>query len=158
MAESNVSYNKWQRLPDFKVSGFSNKELDGSGKGFGISLNIPLWNFRAKEIAEAQNLALQQKDEYRALEMELSTEIKAKLGRMKLSGQNINLYTTGLLKQAEESLKIAEISYKQGEISLIDFLDSQRTYYSIQKDYNEALFAWNTDKAALAKAVGEEIK
>jgi cobalt-zinc-cadmium efflux system outer membrane protein len=62
------------------------------------------------------------------------------------------------MSQAEQSLKIAEISYREGEISLLEFLDSQRTYISILRDYVDALFSWNAEKAALEKAVGEDIQ
>ena len=157
-AKSNISYVKWQRFPDFTLSGFMHNELHGKDKGIGLSLELPLWNFKSKEIAEAESLRLKQSEELRALKMEVAAEVKAKLNRLRLSKQIISLFHKGLLKQAEESLRISEISYKQGEISLIDYLDSQRTYYSILKDYQDSLYAWNSDKAALEKAIGEEIK
>ncbi len=157
-AESNLSYVKWQRLPDFKLSGFIHDELDGQNKGVSISLDIPLWNFKSKEIAEAESLQQKENQELRALRMEISTEVKALLNEQRLSEQTIQLFHEGLLKQAEESLKISAESYKQGEISLIDYLDSQRTYNSIIKDYQDSLYAWNANKAALEKATGEEIK
>jgi len=156
--KSNVNFVKWQRLPDFKLSGFSQKELDGKNQGIGISFDIPLWNLKSTDIAEAENLSLKQEDELSALQIELVTQVKAKLSQFKLSQQTIGLFRTGLLKQAEESLKISEVSYKEGEISLIDFLDSQRTYYSIREDFHEALYNLNADKAALEKAIGEELK
>lgn len=152
-----LSYIKWHRFPDFSLKGFAGDELDGKNRGIGISFDIPLWNFKSKEIAEAENLSLKQHTELRALKMELSTEIKAQWDRVELDEQTLQIFITGLLKQAEASLKISEISYKEGEISLIDFLDSQRTYYSIHEDYYQALFTWNADKAALEKAVGETL-
>ena len=94
----------------------------------------------------------------KALSMELRTEIKAKLNQLRLSEQTLELFQSGLLKEAEESLKIAEVSYKQGEISLIDYLDSQRTYYSILKDYQDSLYDWNVNMASLEKSIGEEIQ
>jgi len=90
--------------------------------------------------------------------MELTTETKTKINQLRLSARALKLFTTGLLKQAEESLKIAEVSYTHGEISLIDFLDSQRTYFSIMTDYQDSLFAWNADRAALERAIGEELQ
>jgi cobalt-zinc-cadmium efflux system outer membrane protein len=157
-AKSRLSYVKWQRLPDFRLSGFSHKELDGRNTGIGLSLDIPLWNFRSKEINEAENLYWKEKVSLKALKMEISTRIKSTLSQLKLSEQNLNIFHQGLLKQAEESLKISKISYTEGEISLIDYLDSQRTYYSILNDYQESLYRWNADKAALEKAIGEELK
>lgn len=158
LAKANLSYTRWQRFPDFKLSGFIQNELDGKDMGIGISLDIPLWNFRSKEIAEAENLLLKESEELKALQIEISTSVKSKLSQIKLSEQTIKLFQEGLLKQAEESLKISEISYKQGEISLMDYLDSQRTYYGVLKDYQDSLQTWNIDKAALEKAVGEELK
>ena len=157
-ALNNLSRIKWRRLPDFKLTGFSNKELDGTNKGFGLSLDIPLWNFNSKEIAEAEFLARQHEAELRALLLDISTEVKSKLTKLHLSEQTLNLFHTGLLTQAEESLKISEVSYREGEISLIDYLDSQRTFFSIMFDYQNSLFNWNIDKASLEKTIGEDIK
>jgi cobalt-zinc-cadmium efflux system outer membrane protein len=157
-ALNNMSRLKWKKLPDFTLTGFSHKELDGTNKGFGLSLNIPLWNLNARDIAEAEHTFNQREAELRALLLDISAEVKAKLNKLHLSEQTLDLFHTGLLKQAEESLKISEVSYKEGEISLIDYLDSQRTFFSIMFDYQDSLFTWNMDKAALEKTIGEDIK
>ncbi len=157
-AQNNMSRLKWKRLPDFKLTGFSNKELDGTNRGFGLSLDIPLWNLNTKEIAEAEFFLRQHEAELRALLLDISSEVKSKLSKLQLSEQTLNLFHTGLLEQAEESLKISETSYKEGEISLIDYLDSQRTFFSIMFDYQDSLLTWNMDRAALEKTIGEDIK
>ncbi len=157
-AKSNESYVRWLRLPDFRLSGFSHKELDGRNTGIGITLDIPLWNFRSREIQEAENLALMEEEKLKALQMEMSTLVKSRINHLKLSEQNLQIFHQGLLQQAEQSLKISEVSYTQGEISLIEFLDSQRTYFSILNDYQDSLYRWNVDKAALEMVIGEEIK
>jgi len=157
-ANSNWSYVKWQRFPDFKLSGFSQDELDGRNTGIGISLDIPLWSFKSKEIREAESLTRMEEEELRALRLEISAEVRSWISQLRLSEQSLQIFHQGLLKQAEESLKISEVSYAQGEISLIDYLDSQRTYFSILNDYQDSLYRWNADKAALEKAIGEEVK
>lgn len=157
-AEENIRFVKWKLLPDFKLIGFSKNELDGRNKGLGITLDIPLWNWRTKEVAEAESLFLKHNQELRTIKMELTTEAKTRINQLRLSARALKLFTTGLLKQAEESLKIAEVSYTHGEISLIDFLDSQRTYFSIMTDYQDSLYAWNADRAALERAIGEEFQ
>ncbi|MFQ6038580.1 MAG: efflux RND transporter permease subunit, partial [Candidatus Aminicenantales bacterium] len=117
-ARHRISFVRWQRLPDFTLTGFTEKELDGRNTGVGITLDIPLWNFRSREIHEAESLYEKQAEELRALRMALSTEIKARLNQVKLSEQTLAIFHEGLLKQAEESRKVAEMSYAQGEISL----------------------------------------
>lgn len=157
-ALNNLSSIKWKRLPDFRLTGFSNKELDGTNQGLGLSLDIPLWDFNTRDIAEAEHTLKQNEAELRALLLSISAQVKSKLTKLHLSGQTLNLFHTGLLEQAEKSLKISEVSYTEGEISLIDYLDSQRTFFSIMFDYQNSLLTWNLDKAALEKTIGEDIK
>ncbi len=157
-AISNWSYVRWHRFPDFRISGFSQDELDGRNTGIGISLDIPLWNFKSKEIREAENLTRVEEEELRALRLEISAEVRSWIRQLRLSELSLNIFHQGLLQQAEKSLKISEVSYTQGEISLIDYLDSQRTYFSILNDYQDSLYQWNADKAALEKVIGEEIQ
>jgi len=38
------------------------------------------------------------------------------------------LYTSGYLKQAQDSRGISEYAYKRGTASLLDFLDAERSY------------------------------
>ena len=157
-AKSSENYVRWQRFPDFRLSGFSRKELDGQNTGIGISLDIPLWNFKSREIQEAENLILMEEEKLRALRMEMATRIKSRINQLRLSEQNLQVFHQGLLQQAAQSLKISEVSYTQGEISLIEYQDSQRTHFSILNDYQDSLYRWNADRAALEMAIGEEIK
>ncbi len=51
-------------------------------------------------------------------------------------------------------MRIAETSYRQGEVSFVEYLDARRTYQSIQIEYQQALFDWNRQRAALDRAAG----
>jgi cobalt-zinc-cadmium efflux system outer membrane protein len=156
-AKSRIQYIKWQRLPDFTLTGFTRRELDGTNQGIGISFSLPLWNWKTRELEEAENLFRKEEEEMRAMQMDVTARIRTRAAYLNLSQQTIRMFMDGLLKQAEESLKIAEFSYKEGEISLMEYLDSQRTRVEILKNYQEALFAFNLEKASLSKALGEEI-
>jgi cobalt-zinc-cadmium efflux system outer membrane protein len=149
--------NKWQRLPDFELSAFTAKDLHGQNQGLGLSFNIPLWNFNSAEIARSQRLLESQQQELTSIEIAVTTDIKNRYARLLLAEKTINLFQKGLLKQAGESERIARFSYQQGESSLIDYLDSQRTYLQIQKDYVQALLTWSLEKAGLEMAAGETI-
>jgi len=157
-SRSNISYVKWQRLPDLALKGFRDAELDGTNRGLGLALDIPLWNFKGKELVEAESLSYKSEQELKALRMDLAMEVRSRLRRTHLAEETLAIFSAGLLSQAEQSLKISDISYREGEISLLEFLDSQRTYISILEDYVNALFSWNAEKAALEKAVGETIQ
>ena len=47
--------------------------------------------------------------------------------------------TSGYLKQAQDSRDISEYAYKRGAASLLDFLDAERSYRSVQLAYRQAL-------------------
>jgi len=154
-AQSVVYYKKWQALPDFELAGFSDKHLDGQGAGIGISLSVPLWNLGARETQKAQYILQREARLLNAAELEISALVKTAIRRLRISEEALNIFYQGLLDQADKSLRISELSYRQGEISLMDFLDAQRTFFSIWDDFQVALYTWNKDKAALEKAVGE---
>jgi cobalt-zinc-cadmium efflux system outer membrane protein len=157
-SRSNISYVKWQRLPDLALKGFNDSGLDGINRGLGVAVDIPLWNFKGKELAEAEFLSTKSEQELNALRLDLAQEIRSRLRRTLLAEETLAIFSGGLMDQAEHSLTIAEVSYREGEISLLEFLDSQRTYISILGDYVDALFSWNAEKAALEKAVGGDIR
>jgi cobalt-zinc-cadmium efflux system outer membrane protein len=153
-----VLFVKGQRFPDFALTGFNDSGLDGVNRGVGITLAIPLWNFKSNELAEAVSLSRVSERELGAARLELTRDVRAGVRRVRLAEKTLSVYTDALLRQVEESLAIAEVSYREGEISLLDFLDSQRTYNSVLGDYHRALFSWNIEMAALEKAVGAAIQ
>lgn len=157
-ARSQLGFIRSKRIPDPALGGFLNNELDGEIRGVGISLQIPLWNLGSKEIAEARSLTFKRENELEGLKLEMETEVINRINKLKLSAERMEIFNEGLLKQAEESMKISATSYREGEISLLEYLDSQRTYYSILTDHQDSLFEWNLNRAALERAVGEEIK
>ncbi len=164
-SESELAYARSQlglarslNIPDPAISGFMGQEIDGRIRGVGISFEFPLWNQNAKEVTRSRSIADMMSWELERTRLDLSTEIAVRQGHLALSTEQLEIFEEGLLNQAEVRLQLSEISYRQGEISLLEFLDAQRTYYSILNDYQDSLYNWNLDRAALAKAVGEEIR
>ncbi|MBU4329495.1 MAG: TolC family protein, partial [Acidobacteria bacterium] len=149
---------RWSLFPGFSLSGFSNRELDGTNAGIGVSLELPLWNQNKAGVARADSLLRKAEQELRSTTRLIIDGIKMAYAHLMLAERTISLYDSGLLQQVEQSLRLADISYREGEISLMDYLDSQRTYNAVIKDRYQALYDWNQKKAALENAAGEELK
>jgi outer membrane protein, heavy metal efflux system len=66
----------------------------------------------------------------------------------------VQLYTSGYLKQAQDSRDISEYAYKRGAASLLDYLDAERSYRSVQLAYRQALAAYMTALEQLKEAEG----
>ncbi len=147
-----VSRTAW--IPDPVVTGSSARELDGDVRMLGIGIQIPLWN---------QSRAATERDQHRVREMEyregaLLLDLQAQLiihhNQLLRARRTIQLFQEGLLAEADASMRIAETSYRQGEVSFVEYLDARRTYQSIQIEYQQALFDWNRQRAALDRAAG----
>ncbi len=157
-SRSQVQLVKGQRFPGLALTGFSESGLDGVNRGLAVSLALPLWDFKSKEAAEAALLSRMSEKELGGLRLDLAKEIRASVRRIRLAEGTLAVFDAALLREVEESLRIAEVGYREGEIPLLDFLDSQRTYNSVLGDYNQALYDWNAEMAALEKAAGETIR
>ena len=66
----------------------------------------------------------------------------------------VRLYTSGYLKQAQDSRDISEYAYKRGAASLLDFLDAERSYRAVELAYRQALAAYMTALEQLKEAEG----
>jgi len=156
-ARSQLSYARSGLLPDPTLSGFVAEGLDGRDRGLGVSLEVPLWNMAGREIAESRNTVLMKERALEAIRLNQTIEVSIRLSELRITEASLRLFHEGLLEQAEQSLRISEVSYNQGEISLLDYLDAQRIYYSVLKDYADTLYAWHLNRAALERAIGGDL-
>ncbi len=82
------------------------------------------------------------------------TDVANAYQAMKVNDQIVQLYTSGYLKQAQDSRDISEYAYKRGAASLLDFLDAERSYRSTQLAYRQALATYMLSIEQLRQAVG----
>jgi outer membrane protein, heavy metal efflux system len=64
------------------------------------------------------------------------------------------VFEKGLLKQAQEALRIAQFSFQQGAVSLLEVLDAQRVQQQILFDYAQARFELSIALTRLERAAG----
>ncbi|MGD2121457.1 MAG: TolC family protein [Gemmatimonadota bacterium] len=152
--EEQLKAANFQWIPNPVLSARSAKEMDGDVVKWGIGLQIPLWN-QSRAAAERERQNLRQME---LLQQGLLLELEAKLmihhNHLVQGQQTLRLFKEGLLEEAEMSMEISELSYREGEISLVEYLDARRTYQSIQNEYQQALYEWSRELSELNRAVG----
>lgn len=141
-------------FPDITVRGFSGRETDKESYGVSLSIPIPLWYQRRGEIARAFAEKTRAEAEIYKIKVELSRAITEEYQNYLIALDQIDVFEKGLLKQAEEALRIAELSYMQGESGLLDYLDAQRVYRSTLAEYYQSLFEIEASIALLERVVG----
>jgi len=153
-AGQQVKVSQFGWIPDPVVSATSAKELDGDILKFGIGFEIPLWN-QSRAAVERDRQTLKQWDHHEeSLRLQLLAELMVSHNHLRLHRRTLELFQEGLLEEAEASMDIAETSYREGEISFIEYLDARRTYQSIQMEFQQALYDWNRELAELDRAAG----
>ncbi len=141
-------------LPDVTVKGFFNKETDKESYGIGLSVPIPFWYQRKGEIATASAEKTKAEAEVYRTKVELAKSITEEYQNYAIALDQIEVFDKGLLNEAQEALRIAEFSYRQGESGLLDYLDAQRVYRSTFIEYYQSLFELESSLAALERAAG----
>jgi cobalt-zinc-cadmium efflux system outer membrane protein len=153
-AEKEWKASQYAWLPNPVISASSAKELDGDVVRFGVGVEIPLWNqSRAAARRERETLAAMEHEE-ESLRLDLQAQLMIHHNQLLLHRRSLELFREGLLEEAEVSMGIAETSYREGEISLVEYLDARRAFQSIQMEYQQALYDWNREMTELDRAVG----
>lgn len=145
-------------FPDITVKGFFGREIDKELYGLGLSVPFPLWYQKKGEIATASAERSKAEAELVKTKVELSRAISEEFQNYLISLDQIDVFEKGLMKQASEALRIAELSYMHGESGLLDYLDAQRVYRQTLLEYNQAFYELEVAIASLERAAGLEIK
>jgi cobalt-zinc-cadmium efflux system outer membrane protein len=102
---------------------------------FGVSIPIPIWNRRQGQIGEAAAGYRELQAQYTDQELALRRDIESAFQRYLIAQQQVKTFESGLLDQAESVLKVAESAYRYGERGILEYLDAQRTFRLVRKDY-----------------------
>jgi outer membrane protein, heavy metal efflux system len=153
-AEFAVAKERQSRVPNVTLYGGYARDAGREAMIAGASLPTPLWYRQQGHIATA--LGTQRKEEAELLRArnDLTRAINQHAREAETAQEQILVYEEGLLKQAQEALRIAQLSFRQGASSLLDVLDAQRVQRQITVDYNQARFELSLALTRFERAVG----
>jgi outer membrane protein, heavy metal efflux system len=122
--------------------------------GFAVNMEIPIFDRNQGEIARTHSAITQANELQAAASETVMTDVANAYQTMKVHNQVIQLYTSGYLKQAQDSRDISEYAYKRGAASLLDFLDAERSYRATQLAYRQSLANYMLAVEQVKEAVG----
>jgi cobalt-zinc-cadmium efflux system outer membrane protein len=129
------------RIPDLRVSVFRQRELDKEANGFSIGIELPLWNANRGEIARAEAEERVAAAASARERIDVLTELEERLTALVVAADQADLLEREVLPQATRSLELARLLYEEGETSLLDLLDAQRTFREAQRERLESRLA-----------------
>ena len=149
-----IEFERQARVPSVTVNGSYWREMGREAFQGGLSIPMPLWYRRQGEIAAS--LGAKRRDEAELLRTrnELGRAVYQHYQDVRTTAELIDVFDKGLLKQAQEALRLAQFSFQQGASSLLEVLDAQRVQRQILLDYALVRHDLSVSLARLEQAVG----
>ncbi len=119
-----------------------------------VNFELPFFNRNQGEIARTGYAFTQAQEQQQAASDTVLSDVANAYEAVRSNDEVVQLYTSGYLKQAQDSRDISEYAYKRGGASLLDYLDAERSYRSVQLAYRQALASYMTALEQLKEAVG----
>lgn len=139
-AEARLGLERELRVPPVTLVAGGDQDPDRRNLMVGVSVPLPLWNRREGPIAEAVAAVAGARARVDDLRLALTQELEIAYQRYLINQRQVTAFESGLLKQAEAALKVAEAAYRFGERGILDYLDAQRTYRAVRADYLSARY------------------
>lgn len=118
------------------------------------SIPLPIFNRNQGEIARARFAIDQSHQLEKATEGQALTDVHDAYEGLRESERIVQLFRKGYLDVAQKDRDIAEYAYKRGAVSLLDFLDAERSYRATQLAYRQSVASYLLSLEQLREAVG----
>lgn len=149
-----IEFERQARVPTMTVNGSYWREIGREAFQGGLSIPVPLWYRRQGEIASSLGAKRREEAELLRTRNELGRAVNQHYQDVRTTAELIEVFDKGLLKQAQEALRLAQFSFQQGASSLLEVLDAQRVQRQILLDYAQARHDLSISLARLEQAVG----
>jgi cobalt-zinc-cadmium efflux system outer membrane protein len=153
-AQSQVSLAKANGKQDLTLSAnFSHVSGESSTSWF-FSIPLPIFDRNQGEIKRTLFAVDQSKFTATSAEETVTSDVSNAWESATNDQEIVKLYTSGYLKQAQDSRDISNYAYKSGAATLLDLLDAERSYRATELAYRQALAAYMVALEQLKEAVG----
>jgi outer membrane protein, heavy metal efflux system len=137
------------------TASFNYSHLGATNTGsFFFNIQLPIFDRNQGEIARTRYVITQTQELASETSQQVLTDVADAFSALRTSEQIVELYRGGYVDQAKQSRDISEYAYKRGAASLLDYLDSERTYRANQLGYRQALASYMTALEQMRQAVG----
>lgn len=147
--------------PDFNVSmEYMQREpamgSDGSDMySLGVTFNLPLQRERRHAmVAESDSEIRMATEELNGLRNSINSGISDLLAKLEKREKLVNLYKTGIIPQAEQSLESATIGYRVNKVDFLTLLDSRVTLFNYERELYESQAEFMMRLAQLEATIG----
>ena len=103
--------------------------------GFRLTIPIPFFDRKQGLIAEARARERRAEESVEALKLEIGQEVNDALNRVTTLSALLETYQSGILKTAEDNVKLVEGGYKQGLVGIAEVIQSRQQFATLTSSY-----------------------
>jgi cobalt-zinc-cadmium efflux system outer membrane protein len=159
-ADKQLELARRLKYPDVTINaGYSRDPSNNAlNSGFvGVSLPLPLfYQYQGEADKAAVNLS-QNRLASEQTELSIRDDVVTALAIWTSTNKIVQRFKEGLLEDALTVRNSSELSYSKGAASVLDFIEAQRTYKNIMRDYYAAEIARANAYYDLEKALGVQL-
>ncbi|HLO26433.1 MAG TPA: TolC family protein [Geobacteraceae bacterium] len=147
----NVSLEYMQRDPAMGEEGLDMYSL-------GVTFNLPVQRERRQAtVAESSSEITMATEELNVLKNSINTGISDLLAQLERRKKLAELYKTGIIPQAEQSLESATIGYRVNKVDFLTLQDNRITLFNYERELYDSLADYQMKRAQLEALVGKEL-
>ena len=135
-----LSEEKALRFPKFALRADQDSDPEWRNKRVGLAMNVPLWDWRGGPIGEAAAKLSQSDNQLAYQEFALLHSLEAAYQQYDIANAQVVALEGGIVRNAANALRIAELAYKAGERSFLEVMDAQRFYRIARNELITAQF------------------
>jgi len=151
--------------PDFKVSFeyMQRERFEGSTGldmySLGVTFNLPVQRARRHAmVAESSSEITMATEELSSLRNSIDAGISDLLAQLERRRKLAELYKTGIIPQATQSLESATIGYQANKVDFLTLLDSRMTLFNYERELYDSLADYQVKLAQLEALVGKSLQ
>ena len=134
---------------------FNYSHISSTNTGaFFFNIQLPIFDRNQGEVARTKYVITQNQELAQEASQQVLTDVVDAYYSLRTNDEIIQLYRGGYVDYAKQSRDISEYAYKRGAVSLLDYLDSERSYRANQLAYRQALANYMIAVEQMRQAVG----
>lgn len=126
--------------------------------GLGLTFNLPVQTKRRQAaVAESNAEMTMATEELNGIKNTIQAGVADLLAQMERRRKLAELYKTGILPQARQSLESSVIGYRVNKVDFLTLLDNMGTLFSYEREYYDSVSDYHVKLAQLEALVGKEL-
>ncbi|MBI1398373.1 MAG: TolC family protein [Betaproteobacteria bacterium] len=156
-AENRLEAERANRIPRPTIFAGVDRDPEQTRTLVGVTVPLPLWDRRQGPIGEAVATFQQAGLAAEQTRLDLRHELEINYSRLLVARQQIEAFEGGLIRQAENALRVAEAAFRFGERGFLEVLDAQRVLRQVRTDFLSARFDKQAALIEIERLTGRDL-